>query len=478
MYENYVSPLSTRYASQEMLELFSPQRKFRTWRSLWIALAEAERALGLPISEEQIEELKANRKDINFAEAEAQEKKVRHDVMAHVHAYGLQCPKAKGIIHLGATSAYVGDNTDLIQMREGLDLIQKRLLKVMKCLADFSYQYRELPTLGFTHFQPAQLVTVGKRASLWLQDLYLDYLNIQHTRDSMRFLGSRGTTGTQASFMELFEGDEEKCRALDARIAKSMGFTEVYPVSGQTYTRKVDSQVLHALSAVAQSATKFSNDLRLLQHLKEIEEPFEKGQIGSSAMAYKRNPMRSERMASLSRYVITSALNPDFTAASQWFERTLDDSANKRISVPESFLALDAVLLLYENVVDGLVVHPRVIAAHLDAELPFMCTENILMAAVRRGGDRQVLHEKIREYSMVAAQQVKDEGKANPLLHYIARDKSFGLEEDDLDELLDAGLYIGRAPGQVTDFLKEYIWPLLKANKAALANTESAELHV
>ncbi len=478
MYDTYISPLNNRYASTEMLEIFSPQYKFRTWRKLWVALAEAEQALGLPITDEQIAELKANQDNINFEDAEEQEAKVRHDVMAHVYAYGLQCPKAKGIIHLGATSAYVGDNTDLIQMREGLRLIRKRLLCVMDKLAKFSWDYREMPTLGFTHFQPAQLVTVGKRASLWLQDLYLDYQNLEHTLANLRFLGSRGTTGTQASFMELFDGDEEKCRSLDDRIAKAMGFQEVYPVSGQTYTRKVDSFVLHDLSAIAQSAAKFSNDLRLLQHLKEIEEPFESGQIGSSAMAYKRNPMRSERIASLARYVITTALNPDFTAASQWFERTLDDSANKRISVPECFLALDSILLLYDNVVDGLVVHPKVIQKNIDAELPFMCTENILMAAVKRGGDRQELHEKIRQYSMEAARQIKDEGKKNPLLHLIARDKAFGLQEEDLNGILDASLYIGRAPGQVEDFLNEYIYPLLEANQDLLNAQDGNEIHV
>lgn len=478
MYDTYISPLNNRYASTEMLEIFSPQYKFRTWRKLWVALAEAEQALGLPITDEQIAELKANQDNINYEDAEEQEAKVRHDVMAHVYAYGLQCPKAKGIIHLGATSAYVGDNTDLIQMREGLRLIRKRLLCVMDKLAKFSWDYREMPTLGFTHFQPAQLVTVGKRASLWLQDLYLDYQNLEHTLANLRFLGSRGTTGTQASFMELFDGDEEKCRSLDDRIAKAMGFQEVYPVSGQTYTRKVDSFVLHDLSAIAQSAAKFSNDLRLLQHLKEIEEPFESGQIGSSAMAYKRNPMRSERIASLARYVITTALNPDFTAASQWFERTLDDSANKRISVPECFLALDSILLLYDNVVDGLVVHPKVIQKNIDAELPFMCTENILMAAVKRGGDRQELHEKIRQYSMEAARQIKDEGKKNPLLHLIARDKAFGLQEEDLNGILDASLYIGRAPGQVEDFLNEYIYPLLEANQDLLNAQDGNEIHV
>ncbi len=478
MYTSYESPLNNRYASPEMLEIFSAQTKFRTWRRLWIALAKAEQALGLPITDEQIAELEANRDEINYAEAEKQEAKVRHDVMAHVHAYGLQCPTAKGIIHLGATSAYVGDNTDLIQMRDALDLIKIRLVRVIAKLAEFAYEYREMPTLGFTHFQPAQLVTVGKRASLWLQDLYLDYLDLESTRDSMRFLGSRGTTGTQASFMELFDGDELKCRELDQRIAEAMDFSEVFPVSGQTYTRKVDSKVLHVLSGIAQSAAKFSNDLRLLQHLKEIEEPFEKGQIGSSAMAYKRNPMRSERIASLARFVITTALNPDFTAASQWFERTLDDSANKRMSIPESFLSLDAILLLYENVVDGLVVHPRVIQARIDAELPFMCTENILMAAVRRGGDRQELHEKIRQYSMEAARQIKDEGKKNPLLYLIARDKAFDLEEGDLQSVLDASLYIGRAPGQVEDFLEEYIHPLLAENEDLLQDTASNDIHV
>lgn len=478
MYDTYTSPLNNRYAGREMQELFSPRRKFTTWRSLWIALAESEQALGLPITDEQIAALKKYREDINFAEAERIEEEVRHDVMAHVHAYGRQCPEAKGIIHLGATSCYVTDNTDLILMREGLDIVSGRLLKVMQALASFADKYKEMPALGFTHFQPAQPVTVGKRAALWLQDLFIDFEAVRELRNKIRFLGSRGTTGTQASFMELFDGDEEKCRELDRRIAGMMGFEEIYPLSGQTYSRKIDSQVLHVLSGIAQSAGKFSNDLRLLQHLKEIEEPFEEKQIGSSAMAYKRNPMRSERIAALSRYVMVNALNPDFTAATQWLERSLDDSANKRLAVPQSFLAIDGVLLLYENIVSGLVVHPRVIAARLEAELPFMCTENILMAAVRRGGDRQELHEKIRRYSIEAARQVKDEGKPNPLLYLIARDKAFDLEEDDLAELLDASLYIGRAPGQVEDFLRDYIYPCLEENRDLLEKINDCEIHV
>ena len=463
-YDVYQSPLNSRYASRDMQHLFSPERKFQTWRRLWIALAEVEQELGLPISDRQIDELKAHQDDINFDVAAREEARVRHDVMAHVHAYGEQCPSARGIIHLGATSCYVGDNTDLILMAEGLRLIRSRLVAVIQSLAGFSSQYKSLATLGFTHFQPAQPVTVGKRATLWIQDLLMDLEDLDHIQQSLAFLGSKGTTGTQASFMALFNQDQEKVRQLDRRIAEKMGFDRVYPVTGQTYSRKVDSRVLNVLSGIAQSGHKFSNDIRLLQHLKEIEEPFEKGQIGSSAMAYKRNPMRSERLASLARYVLSAAANPAMTAAGQWFERTLDDSANKRIAVPEAFLATDALLLLYQNITSGLVVYPRVIARHLQDELPFMATENILMEAVKKGGDRQALHEKIRQYSMEAGFRIKSEGLANNLLERIAADPAFGLDSSDLEKLLDPSLYVGRAPEQVDEFLASYVAPVLAAN--------------
>ncbi len=458
----YESPLASRYASKAMQYLFSPDYKFRTWRKLWVALAEAEQELGLAISDEQIAEMKAQVENINYETAEREEAIVRHDVMAHVHAFGEQCPLAKPIIHLGATSCYVGDNTDLILMVEGLRLLRRQLIAVILQLSRFSYEYRELPTLGFTHFQPAQLVTVGKRATLWLQDLVMDLADLDYVLDSISFLGSKGTTGTQASFMALFDGDEAKVREIDNLVARKMGFGSVYPVAGQTYSRKVDSRVLNVLAGIAQSAHKFSNDLRLLQHLKEIEEPFEKTQIGSSAMAYKRNPMRSERMAALSRHVIINALNPAFTAAEQWFERTLDDSANKRLSVPEGFLATDAILTLYLNIAGGLVVYPKVIAARIDAELPFMATENILMAAVKKGGDRQDLHERIRVHSMAAGNRVKADGLANDLLDRIAADPAFGLHQENLAELLDAKDYIGRSVGQVEEFLRDVIEPILK----------------
>ncbi|MBO7426118.1 MAG: adenylosuccinate lyase [Clostridiales bacterium] len=475
--DTYVSPLNSRYASKEMQYIFSPDKKFKTWRRLWIALAESEKELGLDITDEQIAELKANMDNINYDVAAEEEKRRRHDVMAHVHAYGVQCPNAKGIIHLGATSCYVGDNTDMIIMREALTLIRKRLVVCMSLLADFADEYKALPTLGFTHFQPAQLVTVGKRATLWLQDLMFDLEEVEQVLASMKLLGCKGTTGTQASFMDLFNGDHNKCVELDKKIANKMGFETSYYVSGQTYSRKVDSRVLNALASIAQSAHKFSNDIRLLQHLKEIEEPFEKTQIGSSAMAYKRNPMRSERIASLSRYVIADVLNPAMTAAEQWFERTLDDSANKRISVPEAFLAVDAILGIYANVASGLVVYPNMINKHIMDELPFMATENIMMEAVKKGGDRQELHEKIRVYSMEAGSVVKNEGKPNDLLTRIVNDPAFGLKEEDLAKMLDPKLYIGRCPEQVETFLNEAIRPILKDHEDDLKVSE-VELNV
>ncbi len=468
MNDRYVSPLSERYASREMQYIFSPDKKFKTWRKLWIALAETEKELGLPITEEQIEELKAHQEEINYEDAKERERLVRHDVMSHVYAYGLQCPKAKGIIHLGATSCYVGDNTDLMIMREALELVRKKLLNVMAELAKFADHYKDQPTLAFTHFQPAQPTTVGKRAALWLMDLRLDLEDLEHVLGSMKLLGSKGTTGTQASFLELFDGDHEKCRQADQRIAQKMGFPGCYPVSGQTYSRKIDSRVLSVLAGIAQSAHKFSNDIRLLQHLKEVEEPFEKSQIGSSAMAYKRNPMRSERIASLSNYVMADVMNPMLVASTQWFERTLDDSANKRLSVPEGFLAVDGILDLYLNVVDGLVVYPKVIEKHLMAELPFMATENIMMDAVKAGGDRQELHEKIRTLSMEAGKNVKVNGGENNLLELIAADPAFNLSLEELQKAMDGKRYVGRAPKQVEEFLEEVIRPVLEENKEVL----------
>lgn len=465
MNERYESPLSSRYASDRMQYLFSPEKKFKTWRKLWIALAKTQKELGLDITQEQISQMEEFAEEINYDVAKQREKEVRHDVMSHVYAYGQQCPKAKGIIHLGATSCYVGDNTDLIIMKEALELVKINLLATISKLASFADRYKDMPTLGFTHFQPAQLVTVGKRASLWIMELLIDLKDLEYVQESLEFLGSRGTTGTQASFMSLFGNSHKKVKELDTRIAKMMGFEKVYPVSGQTYSRKIDSRVLNVLSGIAQSAAKFSNDIRLLAHLKEIEEPFEKNQIGSSAMAYKRNPMRSERIASLSRYVISNAQNPAFTAASQWFERTLDDSANKRISVAEAFLCVDAILNIYINIADGLVVYPNVIKKHLDDELPFMCTENIMMEAVKRGGDRQELHEAIRKHSMEASANVKTNGGANDLLERIASDEIFGMEMEDLDNLLNPKLYIGRAPEQVEEFLKNEIYPVIKKYK-------------
>lgn len=476
MNDRYQSPLSERYASREMQYLFSPDKKFRTWRKLWIALAETEKELGLPITQEQIDQLKAHQDDINYEVAEAQEKLVRHDVMSHVHAYGVQCPGAKGIIHLGATSCYVGDNTDIIIMTEALKLVRRKLLNVMAELSAFAKEYKNLPTLAFTHFQPAQPTTVGKRATLWLQELCLDLEDLDYVLGTMKLLGSKGTTGTQASFLELFEGNHEACREVDRRIAGKMGFDGCYPVSGQTYSRKIDTRVIQVLAGIAQSAHKFSNDIRLLQHLKEVEEPFEKSQIGSSAMAYKRNPMRSERIASLSNYVMSDVINPMLVSATQWFERTLDDSANKRLSVPEGFLAVDGILDLYLNVVDGLVVYPKVIEKRLMAELPFMATENIMMDAVKAGGDRQELHEKIRRLSMEAGRNVKERGLENNLLELIAADPAFGLTLDELLKTMEPSKYVGRAPEQVDEFLTEVIQPILEENKDLLGMT--AEIHV
>ncbi|MGL5260726.1 MAG: adenylosuccinate lyase [Lachnospiraceae bacterium] len=463
--DKYVSPLSERYASKEMQYIFSPDMKFKTWRKLWIALAETEKELGLPITQEQIDELIAHADDINYDVAIEQEKKVRHDVMSHVHAYGVQCPSAKGIIHLGATSCYVGDNTDIIVMTKALHLVKKKLVSTIAKLAEFADKYKDLPTLGFTHFQPAQPTTVGKRATLWMQEFYLDLEDLEHVLSNMKLLGSKGTTGTQASFLELFDGDHETIDKIDPMIAKKMGFSDCYPVSGQTYSRKVDTRVLNVLAGIAASATKMSNDIRLLQHLKEVEEPFEKSQIGSSAMAYKRNPMRSERIASLARYVIADALNPAITSATQWFERTLDDSANKRLAVPEGFLAVDGILDLCLNVVDGLVVYPKVIEKRLLSELPFMATENIMMDAVKAGGDRQELHEKIRILSMEAGKNVKVEGKENNLLELIANDPAFNMTMEQLEKTMDPSKYVGRSKEQVDNYLKNMINPLLEKNK-------------
>ncbi len=467
--DTYESPLSSRYADKEMKYLFSPDMKFRTWRKLWIALAEAEMELGLPVTQEQIDELKAHQDDINYEVAIEREKIVRHDVMSHVHAYGVQCPNAKGIIHLGATSCYVGDNTDVIIMTEALKLVRNKLITVIRNLSKFADDYKALPTLAFTHFQPAQPTTVGKRATLWIQDLLMDLEDIEYQLSKAKLLGSKGTTGTQASFYELFDGDHEKCKELDKKIAEKMGYQGCFSVSGQTYSRKLDSQIVNILAGIAQSASKFSNDIRLLQHLKEVEEPFEKNQIGSSAMAYKRNPMRSERIGSLSRYVMVDVLNTYFTTATQWFERTLDDSANKRLSVPEAFLAIDAVLNLYANVADGLVVYPKVIEQRLKKELPFMATENIMMDAVKkRGADRQVLHEKIREHSMAASRVVKVEGGENDLLERIANDEAFGVTLEELESILQPEKYTGRAEQQTIDFLENDV-------KNALAPYEDIE---
>lgn len=461
MHTNYESPLSSRYADEEMKYLFSEEKKFRTWRKLWIALAQAEHELGLPVTQEQIDELTAHQDDINYEVARAREKEVRHDVMSHVYAYGVQCPKAKPIIHLGATSCYVGDNTDIIIMTEALRLVKKKLVLVVRALSRFAEQHKDQPTLAFTHFQPAQPTTVGKRATLWIQDLLMDLEDVEYQLSKAKLLGSKGTTGTQASFLELFDGDYEKVRELDRKIAEKMGYSACFAVSGQTYSRKLDSQILSVLSGIAQSAAKFSNDIRLLQHLKEVEEPFEKNQIGSSAMAYKRNPMRTERMASLARYVIADSLNPAMTASAQWFERTLDDSANKRISVPEAFLAVDAILNLYRNVTDGLVVYPKVMEQRLRRELPFMATENIMMDAVKRGGDRQQLHERIRVHSMAASRVVKEEGGENDLLERIAGDSLFGVTLEELEKMMEPSRYVGCAPLQTAGFLHDVVEPVL-----------------
>ena len=481
--DRYVSPLCERYASKEMQYIFSPDMKFKTWRKLWIALAETEKELELKdaegnprITDEQIEELKAHVDDINYEVAKEREKLVRHDVMSHVYAYGQQCPKAAEIIHLGATSCYVGDNTDVIVMTEAMKLVRKKLLNVINELAKFAMEYKDLPTLAFTHFQPAQPTTVGKRATLWLQELMLDLSDLDYMIDQQKLLGSKGTTGTQASFLELFNGDHETIRKIDGKIAEKMGFKECYPVSGQTYSRKVDARVLNVLSGIAQSAHKFSNDIRLLQHLKEIEEPFEKNQIGSSAMAYKRNPMRSERIASLANYVMVDALNPAITTATQWFERTLDDSANKRISIPEAFLAIDGILDLYLNVVDGLVVYDKVIYQRFMKEIPFMATENIMMDAVKAGGNRQELHEKIRQYSMEAGAVVKKEGKENDLVDRIAADPAFNMTKEQINALLDPKNFVGRAPEQTEEFISEVVQPVLDQNKDVLGMT--AEINV
>ena len=474
--DRYVSPLSERYASKEMQYIFSPDMKFRTWRRLWIALAETEKELGLNITQEQIDELKAHAEDINYDVAKERERQVRHDVMSHVYAYGVQCPKAKGIIHLGATSCYVGDNTDIIVMTEALKLVKKKLVNVIAELSAFADKYKDQPTLAFTHFQPAQPTTVGKRATLWTQEFLLDLEDLEYVLGTMKLLGSKGTTGTQASFLELFDGDQETIDKIDPMIAEKMGFKECYPVSGQTYSRKVDTRVANILAGIAASAHKTSNDIRLLQHLKEVEEPFEKSQIGSSAMAYKRNPMRSERIASLSRYVMVDALNPAITSATQWFERTLDDSANKRLSIPEGFLAIDGILDLCLNVVDGLVVYPKVIEKHMMAELPFMATENIMMDAVKAGGDRQELHERIRELSMEAGKTVKVEGKDNNLLELIAADPAFNLSLEDLQKSMDPKKYIGRAKEQTERFVNTVVQPILDSHKELLG--VKAEINV
>ena len=469
----YESPLSSRYASDEMLYIFSADKKFSTWRRLWVALARAEMELGLPVTQEQVDELEAHLTDIDYDRAAQWEKKLRHDVMAHVHTYGELCPKAMPIIHLGATSCYVGDNTDVILMREGLELVRDKLVRVLNRLARFAEEYKALPTLGFTHFQAAQLVTVGKRATLWMNDLLSDLAEVEYRISTLKLLGSKGTTGTQASFLELFEGDHEKVKELERKIAKEMGFDQVVPVSGQTYSRKMDYNVVSTLAGIAQSASKFATDLRLLCHLKEVEEPFEKNQIGSSAMPYKRNPMRCERICSLARYVIVDVGNPAVTAATQWFERTLDDSANKRISVPEAFLAVDAILNIYENVASGLVVHPKVIEKHVLEELPFMASENIMMDAVKRGGNRQELHERIRVLSQEAGRNVKDLGLSNNLIDLVAADPAFGMTKEELTVHLEPAQYIGRCPQQVEEFLREEVNPVLAEHQAALAEKET-----
>ncbi|MCI8908990.1 MAG: adenylosuccinate lyase [Angelakisella sp.] len=475
-HEGYSSPFSTRYASREMQYIFSEDNKFRTWRRLWVALAKAEAEQGLPITQEQIAELESHIQDINYQDAARREKECRHDVMSHVYAYGLQCPGAKGIIHLGATSCYVGDNTDVILMRDGLGLVRKRLINVIALLADFARQYKDMPCLAYTHLQPAQLTTVGKRATLWLQEFQSDLAELDHRLGSLALLGSKGTTGTQASFVELFEGDEKKIKAVEQSIARQMGFTRVVPVSGQTYSRKVDFYVCAVLSGIAQSASKFSNDLRILQNFKEMEEPFEKSQIGSSAMPYKRNPMRSERVTSIARYVMVDLLNPAFTAGTQWFERTLDDSANKRVAVAEAFLGVDSILCLMENICDGLVVYPKVVRQRVMNELPFMATENIMMSAVKRGGDRQELHERLRQHSIAAGRTVKEEGLKNDLMERVCGDPAFGLTLEEGMALLRPENFTGRAPQQVEEYLGEVIEPILEENRALLG--DKAEIQV
>ena len=477
-YNEYSNPLLERYASKEMSYIFSPQNKFSTWRKLWVALAEGEKELGLPITDEQLDEMRSHIDDIDFDLASSFEAQTRHDVMAHIHTYGTVCPHAKPIIHLGATSAFVGDNTDLIQMRHGFEILMARLAGVIKTLKDFSLTYADMATLGFTHFQPAQLTTVGKRACLWIYDLIMDYEAIERFIQNLRFRGVKGTTGTQASFLALFEGDHEKVKKLDKLVSAKMGFEQILPVTGQTYTRKIDFDAASVLCGLAQSLHKIANDIRLLQHLKEIEEPFEKGQIGSSAMAYKRNPMRSERITSLARYIISLCQSPAMTAAEQWFERTLDDSANKRLSIPEMFLAADAILIIANNVTNGLVVYPKVIARHIDEELPFMATENIIMAGVKKGGDRQVLHERIRIHSMEAGKQVKIEGKTNDLLERITGDPLFGLSFEDLQKLLKVSDFVGRAPQQVHEFVKDWIDPLLERAAKSQGISTDARLNV
>lgn len=476
MQDKYISPFQTRYASDEMQYIFSPDNKFRTWRRLWVALARAEQAEGLAITDRQIEQLEAHVDDINYEAAEAREREVRHDVMAHVWAYGQQCPDAKGIIHLGATSCYVGDNTDILVMRQALTLVRNKLLGVMQLLADFADQYKDMPALAYTHLQPAQLTTVGKRAAIWLNELYMDYQEVTHRLEGLALLGSKGTTGTQASFMELFGGDEDKIRNVENRIAAEMSMANIVPISGQTYSRKTDYFVLTALSGLAQSASKFANDLRILQNFKEMEEPFEKNQIGSSAMPYKRNPMRCERICALSRYIMADCLNPAMTAANQWFERTLDDSANKRIAVAEGFLAADAVLNLLLNVCDGLVVYPKVVAARVMAELPFMATENIMMQAVKKGGDRQELHERLRGHSLAAARVVKEEGLPNDLLDRIAADPAFGLSREELEKTMRPAAFTGRAASQVEAFLRDVIRPVLAVNKADISAAQDLKV--
>ncbi len=475
-HDRYISPFSTRYASREMQFIFSENNKFRTWRRLWVALARAEQEQGLPITREQIRELESHIDDINYQDAQAREKECRHDVMSHVYAYGLQCPGAKGIIHLGATSCYVGDNTDVILMRDGLLLVRKKLVNVIALLAEFARKYKEMPCLAYTHLQPAQLTTVGKRATLWLSEFQSDLVELDHRLSTLALLGSKGTTGTQASFVELFEGDEKKIKGVEQSIARQLGFDRVVPVSGQTYSRKVDFYVCAVLSGIAQSASKFSNDLRILQNFKEMEEPFEKSQIGSSAMPYKRNPMRSERVTSIARYVMVDLLNPAFTAGTQWFERTLDDSANKRVAVAEAFLGVDSILCLMENICDGLVVYPKVVRRRVMEKLPFMATENIMMSAVKKGGDRQELHERLRQHSIAAGRAVKEEGLPNDLMERVCGDPAFGLTLEEGMALLQPENFTGRAPQQVEDYLREVIDPILEENRDLLG--DKAEINV